>query len=52
VHLSKTPSSEKHFVQSWQEPYGQEPKEGRNQFQSCQVCYVKSCSQKPPGGQN
>jgi hypothetical protein len=30
VHLSRTPRSEKHFVQSCQEPCGQEPKEGRN----------------------
>jgi hypothetical protein len=50
--LSKTPRSEKHFVQSCQEPCGQEPKEGRNQFQFSQVCYVKSCNQEPPSGQN
>jgi hypothetical protein len=31
-HLSRTPRSQKHFVQSCQEPCGQEPKEGRNQF--------------------
>jgi len=52
VHLSKTPSPEKHPIKSCQEPCGQEPKEGRNQFQSCQVCSVKSCNQEPPGGQN
>jgi len=31
VHLSRTPSLEKHHVKSCQEPCGQEPKEGRNQ---------------------
>ncbi len=41
-----------HHVKSCQEPRGQEPKEGRNQFQFCQVYFVKSCSQEPPGGQN
>jgi hypothetical protein len=52
VHLSRTPRLEKHFVQSCQEPCGQEPKKGRNQFQFSQVYYVKSCSQEPLGAQN
>jgi hypothetical protein len=52
MHLSRTPHSEKHFVQSYQEPCGQEPKEGRNQFQFSQVYYVKSYSQEPLVGQN